>query len=46
MEAVQKVFKEMEVAIPEAEIDRTHRVGARKLVNDRIQQAIIVKFKS
>eukprot|EP00795_Rhopilema_esculentum_P014812 gene14812-5920_t len=46
MEAVKKVFIEMEVAIPEAEIDRTHHIGARKLVNDRIQQAIIVKFKS
>ena len=46
MKLVQEIFKEMEVTIPESEIDRTHRVGQTKQVNNRREQAIIVKFKS
>ena len=46
MKIVQEIFKEMQVTIPESEIDRTHRVGQKKQVNGKTEQAIIVKFKS
>ena len=46
MKIVQEIFKEMQVTIPESEIDRTHRVGQKKQVNGKTDQGIIVKFKS
>ncbi len=39
MKIVQDVFKEMEITIPESEIDHAYRVGPTKQVNNRREQA-------
>ena len=44
---VKKVFKDLEVAVPDDCIDRAHRIGRIKTSNDgEKQQAVIVKFRS
>ena len=46
VEKVLDLCKEMEVNIPDSEIDRAHRIGSKKRVEGVDQQAVIVKFKS
>ncbi len=46
VEKVLSLCEEMEVNIPEGEIDRAHRIGSKRRVDGVDQQAIIVKFKS
>ena len=41
---VKKVFEELDVEVPDAAIDRAHRVGAKKMVNGRSSQQMIVRF--
>ena len=43
---VKKVFEEIEVDVPEDEIDRAHRIGKKYREDGKNEQAMIVKFTS
>ena len=43
---MKKVFEEIEVDVPEDEIDRAHRIGKKYREDGKNEQAMIVKFTS
>ena len=44
LEKVKKVFEEIEVQVPDAVIDRAHRIGPKKTVDGETRQQMIVRF--
>lgn len=44
LEKVKKVFDEIDVKVPDAVIDRAHRIGPKKTVQGETRQQMIVRF--
>ena len=44
LEKVKKVFQELKVVVPDAVIDRAHRIGKPKTVNGKQLRTMIVRF--
>ena len=44
LEKVKKIFEELEVTVPDAVLDRAHRIGQIKKRNGKTYQQVIVRF--